>query len=192
VHFVRSTDRGATWSEPVLVNDDPADNRAFHWFTTMAVAPNGRIDIIWNDTRSDPDGYLSELYHSFSWDGGETWSVNEPISPPFDPHLGWPQDDKLGDYYDMVSDELGVRIAYAATFNGEQDVYYLRLSESDCNSNGVEDSDDIDSEVSTDCDGNQVPDECDAAAGRLDDSDGDGVLDACERAPRRARGRIAP
>jgi len=56
-----------------------------------------------------------------------TWSVNETLSPPFDPHLGWPQQDKLGDYYEMVSDSTGVHIAYAATFNGEQDVYYLHL-----------------------------------------------------------------
>ena len=31
---------------------------------------------------------------------------------------------KLGDYYDMKSDNGGADVAYAATFNGEQDVYY--------------------------------------------------------------------
>jgi hypothetical protein len=30
----------------------------------------------------------------------------------------------MGDYFDMYSDEAGAHLAWAATFNGEQDVYY--------------------------------------------------------------------
>jgi hypothetical protein len=30
----------------------------------------------------------------------------------------------MGDYFDMYSDETGAHLAWAATFNGEQDVYY--------------------------------------------------------------------
>jgi len=127
VHFSRSTDGGATWSAPVRVNDDPVGNNAWQWFGTMAVAPDGRIDVIWNDTRNDPGGYDSELRYAYSTNAGQTWSTSEVISPTFDPHVGWPQQDKLGDYYDMVSDSTGAHIAYAATFNGEQDVYYLHL-----------------------------------------------------------------
>ena len=127
VHFSRSTDGGITWSAPVRVNDDPAGSNAWQWFGTMAVAPDGRIDAIWNDTRADPGGYDSELMYAYSTDAGQTWSTSEIISPAFDPHLGWPQQNKLGDYYDMVSDSTGVHIAYAATFNLEQDVYYLHL-----------------------------------------------------------------
>ena len=62
-----------------------------------------------------------------STDGGLTWSVNEVLSPSFNPLLGWPQQNKLGDYYDMVSTNDAAHVAYAATFNGEQDVYYLRI-----------------------------------------------------------------
>ena len=126
VMFSRSTDGGYTWSSPVRVNDD-ANDFAYQWFGTMAVAPNGRIDVIWNDTRNDQGGYDSELYYACSEDGGQTFSANEAISPPFDPHLGWPQQDKLGDYYDMISDNGGARVAYAVTFNGEQDVYYVYI-----------------------------------------------------------------
>ncbi|MCP3959742.1 MAG: exo-alpha-sialidase [bacterium] len=125
VHFVRSTDGGATWSTPVRVNDDAGD--AWQWFGTMSVAPGGRIDVVWNDSRSDPGGFDSALYYSFSTDGGVSWSSDVPLSPSFDPHLGWPQQDKIGDYYDMVSEDDVVHVAWAATFNGEQDVYYLRL-----------------------------------------------------------------
>ena len=126
VHFARSTDGGSTWSLPVRVNDDAGT--AWQWFGTMSVAPNGRIDVIWNDTRNDPGGgFLTELFYSFSVDGGVTWSVNEPVSPAFDPSLGYPDNEKLGDYSDMVSHDDAAHVAYAATFNGEQDVYYLRI-----------------------------------------------------------------
>ena len=125
VHFIRSLDGGVTWSLPVRVNDDAGD--AWQWFGTLSVAPSGRLDAVWVDSRADPGGFDSELYYAFSIDGGVTWSANVVLSPPFDPHLGWPQQSKLGDYYDMVSEDDLVHVAWAATFNGEQDVYYLRL-----------------------------------------------------------------
>ena len=137
VMFARSTDGGLTWSDPVRVNDDPEDNGAYQWFGTMSVAPNGRIDATWNDTRNDTGGYDSELYYAYSTDAGQTWSANDVLSPPFDPHVGWPQQNKLGDYNDMVSDSRGVSLAYAATFNGEQDVYYLRIGEPFCKEAGT-------------------------------------------------------
>jgi len=127
VMFARSTDGGLTWSSPVRVNDD-ATNMAWQWFGTMAVAPDGRIDVIWLDTRDDPGGLNSSLYYSFSTDAGVKWSQNERLSDAFDPHLGWPQQDKMGDYFDMVSDENGAHISWAGTFNGEQDVYYGHIS----------------------------------------------------------------
>jgi len=140
VHFVRSTDGGLTFSDPVRVNDDP-DTGAWQWFGTMSVAPNGRIDVIWNDTRNGPGAYDSELFYSYSGDGGLSWSPNVALSPSFDPHLGWPQQSKIGDYYDMVSDLTGAHLAYSATFNGEQDVYYLRIDKSHLFTDGFETGD---------------------------------------------------
>lgn len=127
VMFVRSTDGGLSWSDPVRINDDPVDGTAWQWFGTMSVAPDGRIDVIWNDTRTAGQDAISEVFYSCSRDGGLTWSADQPVTPAFNSHLGWPQQDKLGDYYDMVSDRDGVSLAFAATFNGEQDVYYLRI-----------------------------------------------------------------
>ena len=124
VKFARSTDGGLTWSAPVRVNDDSGN--AYQWFGTMSTSPNGRIDAIWLDTRDHPGTYLSSLYYSYSTDGGITWSANERLSESFDPHVGWPQQNKMGDYFHMVSDELGFRLAWAGTFNGEQDVYFGR------------------------------------------------------------------
>ncbi len=136
VMLIRSIDGGDTWSSPIRVNNDPG-NGAYQWFGTMSVAPNGRIDVIWNDTRNDASDQTSELFYAYSMDAGETWSGNTALSMPFDPSLGYPVQQKMGDYYDMVSDNHGASLAYTATFNGGQDVYYLRIEEIlSCDFNG--------------------------------------------------------
>jgi hypothetical protein len=126
VMFSRSTNGGRTWNPPQRLNDDPATQHACHWFGTLSVAPDGRIDACWNDTRHSANKSLSELYYSWSDDGGRTWAPNRPLSPQFNQSLGYPQQDKMGDYIAMVSLNEGACIAYAATFNGEEDIYFVR------------------------------------------------------------------
>ncbi len=195
VMFARSTDRGQTWSQPVRVNDDPVDTGAWQWFGTMSVAPTGRIDVVWNDTRNGGGaGHLSEVFYSSSLDAGETWSSNIPVTPQFNSLLGFPQQRKIGDYYHMRSDIGGANLAYAATFNGEQDIYFLRIPV-DCNGNGIEDPTEIADGSVDDCNVNGVPDECepdedcnengtqdicDIASGTSDDCNRNLVPDTCE------------
>ncbi len=159
VKFIRSTNGGLNWSSPVRINDDQFFNGAWQWFGTMSVAPNGRIDAVWNDTRADFTSTNSELYYSYSIDAGASWRANVPLSPPFNHSLGYPNQDKLGDYYHMISHDSAAHLAYAATFNLEQDVYYLRIA-ADCNENGVHDGTDVMSGASPDCNANGTPDEC--------------------------------
>ncbi|MHC4065097.1 MAG: hypothetical protein ACYSUI_11460, partial [Planctomycetota bacterium] len=190
VMFTRSTDGGLTWSPPLRINDDSVGNGAWQWFGTMSVAPQGRLDVIWNDTRNTGAVNLSELYYAFSNDGGLNWSDNAPVSAVFDSYVGWPNQNKIGDYYDMISDNAGAHVAYSATFNGEQDVYYLRLS-TDCNGNGIPDHTDIAEGASQDCNENAIPDECELADndcntnGQPDDCEdcnGNGLADECDLA----------
>jgi len=127
IMFSRSTNNGATWSPPLRINDDSANANAYHWFGTLSVAPNGRIDACWNDTRHSPTNGFSELFYSYSQDGGLTWAANTAISQPFDHTLGYPVQEKMGDYIGMVSLDGGVLIAYTATFNGEEDIWFARV-----------------------------------------------------------------
>lgn len=170
----RSSDGGQTWGKPVKVSESKPPNVGWQWFGTMSVAPNGRIDVVWNDSRNYPQspGNKVELFYSFSTDGGDSWAPNVPVSPMFDSWVGWPfGQQKIGDYYTMVSDNLGANVAYSATFNGEQDIYFLRIGPWDCNGNEVDDAVDISSGASKDCNTNQVPDECEYRV----DIDGDGL-----------------
>lgn len=128
VNFIRSSDGGQTWSPPVRVNDDPPGNHAWQWFGTMSVAPNGRIDAVWNDSRGTGDSTKTCLRYSCSFDGGATWSSSEQASPVWDSTVGWPNQLKIGDYYHMISDAGGADLAWSATFNGGQDIYFMRIA----------------------------------------------------------------
>ena len=85
------------------------------------------MDVCWYDTRSNSNNTLSELYYCYSPDGGLTWTPNRAVSPAFDPSLGYPQQNKIGDYLAMTSLNDATCIAYSATFNGEEDIYFLRM-----------------------------------------------------------------
>jgi len=159
VYIARSTDGGTTFGVPVRVNDDGFEN--WQWLAALSVAPNGRIDVVWYDTRDSGAANISRLYYAYSWDGGMTFSPNVPVSPAFDSTVGWPQQNKMGDYTTLVSDATGADVAYAATFNGEQDVYYVRLYP-DCNSNFISDVTDLAADTSFDCNADLVPDECES------------------------------
>jgi hypothetical protein len=189
VHFIRSTDNGETWSAPVRVNTDDRD--AWQWFGTMSLAPNGRIDVVWVESVSGIQPQVGELYYASSSDAGRTWTTPVAVSPSFNSWAGWPNQQKLGDYYHMVSDDVGADLAYAATFNDEQDVYYLRIGDTDCNRNGVGDETDLAAGVA-DCDANGVIDSCEIAARIAVDADGDGVIDGCQTPPRRGGRRLGP
>jgi hypothetical protein len=128
VMFVRSTDGGLTFTAPRRINDDPVNPSKWHWFGTLSVAPNGRIDSVWLDTRNAANNTDSQLFYSYSVDGGNTWSANVAVSNSFNPFIGYPNQSKIGDYMTIVSDNTGGSVAYPATFNNEEDVYYVRVA----------------------------------------------------------------
>jgi len=128
VMFVRSTNSGQTFSAPIRVNDDPINHAKYHWFGTFSIAPNGRIDSVWLDTRNAANNTDSQLFYSYSTNAGVTWSPNIAVSNSFNPFLGYPMQNKMGDYITMVSDNTGADVAYTATFNSEEDVYYIRVA----------------------------------------------------------------
>src|SRR5216110_1134294 len=137
VMFARSTNGGASFSAPQRINDDPVNPSKWHWFGTVSVAPNGRLDAVWYDTRNAANNTDSQLFYSFSMDGGVTWSANVAVSNPFNPFEGYPNQSKIGDYITIVSDATGGNVAYSATFNfnptrgqHEEDVYYVRVAPS--------------------------------------------------------------
>lgn len=187
ITILRSVNDGTTWSAPVTINSDSASANHWQWFSTMAVAPNGRIDVVWNDTRASNAPSLSETYYASSSDGGATWTNQRAIGPVWNSLHGWPNQNKIGDYYDLHSDNVGADLIYAATYNfnpatsqGEQDVYFVRLGQHDCNGNSIGDESELAADPAMDCNQNGIPDSCEIAVGTLTDFDGNGIPDTCE------------
>ncbi|MDQ4068892.1 MAG: glycoside hydrolase [Actinomycetota bacterium] len=142
VLFMRSSDRGTTWSEPVKLNDvDPQRNWDFKEFNpSIDVAPNGRIDAVWTDWRDDitfvPEpnrrNALQHVYYTYSTDGGRTWAPNVRVT---DRAI----DRRLSIWSTGVNGPVGLAsrdgVAYAAWDDSRnstvesqtQDVYFTRV-----------------------------------------------------------------
>lgn len=75
----RSTDNGQTWSSPLAIDDDPAEMHATGFYPQLNVAPNGRIDVAWQDDREVSDFHFNVRY-TYSTDGGVTWAPNILVS----------------------------------------------------------------------------------------------------------------
>jgi len=71
----RSTDGGLTWTSPLAIDDDPPELHATGFYPQLNVAPNGRIDVAWQDDRESTDFFFNVRY-TYSTDGGATWAPN--------------------------------------------------------------------------------------------------------------------
>lgn len=74
VFVAASPDRGATWSAPVRVNDDPVGNGRPQFFVWMAVDQStGDLHAVFHDRR-DGTGTETSVTLARSGDGGRTWT----------------------------------------------------------------------------------------------------------------------
>jgi len=78
----RSRNDGATWSQPVKVNDDGLANKTqFHSFLVVDQV-TGHPVVAWHDARNDPGNKAIDYYVSRSLDCGGHWETNIQASQP--------------------------------------------------------------------------------------------------------------
>lgn len=76
-----SNDQGATWSSPVVINDDANTTANHQWHpSTWCDKTSGRLFVKWMDTRDTPTSDSAHIYASYSDDGGLTWAENQRIT----------------------------------------------------------------------------------------------------------------
>jgi hypothetical protein len=85
IYYTQSTDGGKTWSPRKRISDgDPTVSSVI---PNISVAPNGRVDVAWWDTRDDPGNRGNDVYYTYSTDNGKTWSKNTRITDQTDSRL---------------------------------------------------------------------------------------------------------
>lgn len=94
-----SYDGGATWTEAKNISDDDPKLFGGQFFPNINVAPNGRLDVVWWDTRDIQGLRGTDAYYAYSTDDGRTWSKNIRLTDrSIDRKLGiW------GNNYDIAS-----------------------------------------------------------------------------------------
>jgi hypothetical protein len=112
VFYTRSTDNGATWSTPLLLNTDtPGIQYHTQWMPSLSANPSGKVTASWYDRRSvntacgsptDP-GCNYERYGRQSADNGATWqasdfAISSSIIPQPQQQDGGVQSCYAGDY----------------------------------------------------------------------------------------------
>jgi hypothetical protein len=113
----RSTDEGATFSSPLVLNSRPGEDRS-QWFPWVTVdRSTGRVHVFYFDQGIATSGDLTEVSHTYSDDGGTHWVAPLPLSRrPF--NAGWGNDTSqpnLGDYNQAVAQDGELFAAFAAT-----------------------------------------------------------------------------
>ena len=105
-----SADGGATWGAPVRVNQDPPGDGVNKDRPAAAVAPNGRIDILYYDRILDHRGTTADVFLSSSSNGGRSYPKVQRVSSQSSDRSVGPQ----GSSYSNEAD-FGTRIAVLAS-----------------------------------------------------------------------------
>lgn len=129
LYFLRSTDRGETWSTPRIINGDP-DPPGDQFFPWIETDRDGNLHLVFLDSRrivqndDEEDGFF-DAYYAFSEDFGATWTEHRLTPEPFnsrDDGLDRPEQ-FIGDYLGLAVSGDQVRPAYVSTQNGDADVF---------------------------------------------------------------------
>ena len=103
-----SGDGGRSWSEPRRINDTRERDGRTQYLPKVAVAPNGRVDVLYYDRRRDPRNRQNEVAIQSSFDRGASFASSLRLSEgAFDSRVGFGSDRDLPD----IGSRLGLASA---------------------------------------------------------------------------------
>lgn len=104
IFYTSSTDFGADWSIPIVLNTDQAAGGVrSQWMPSISISASGKLRAGWYDRRHTTDGQNYEYFLRESVDGGITWGTDFPISAVLIPQPEQP--------------DPGIQACYAGDYN---------------------------------------------------------------------------
>ena len=86
------------WQDPVRVNDTKGRDGTWQYLPKLAVAPDGRLDVLYYDRRADPENVMNQVSLQSSFDSGKTFTpALELASREFDSRIGFGAKEGLPD-----------------------------------------------------------------------------------------------
>ncbi len=96
------------WDGPKRVNDTAKGDRTWQYLPKLAVAPDGRLDVVYLDRRGDRNNVMTGVSFQYSFDHGDSFAKRIPLTDrPFDSRIGFGSDRGLPD--------LGSRLGLIST-----------------------------------------------------------------------------
>lgn len=80
IYFSRSTDGGTTWSTARILNDNTTNLTSDQYYPALTVSSTGRLVISWWDRRNDTMNNNSDIYLTYSDDGGQTFAPDMKVT----------------------------------------------------------------------------------------------------------------
>ncbi len=80
VYFSKSTDGGTTWSAARVLNDNTTNLASDQYYPSLTVSSTGRLIITWWDRRDDSLNNKSDIYLTYSDDGGQTFAADIKVT----------------------------------------------------------------------------------------------------------------
>lgn len=81
IKLIYSPDQGATWSVPVVVNDNVNPTLSDQWFPSIwCEKTTGRLYIKWYDDRENPATFATNVYATYSDNGGVSFPINQKLT----------------------------------------------------------------------------------------------------------------
>jgi hypothetical protein len=118
-------DGAAVWDGPTRVNDTPERDGSAQYLPKLAVAPKGRLDVVYYDRRSDPKDVRNEVSLQSSFDHGESFDASIVLSGrSFDSRVGYGNERELpdiGSRLGLISDDSSAFAVWSDTRSGTID-----------------------------------------------------------------------
>jgi hypothetical protein len=106
VMLIKSTDGGASWGEPIRVNQDAVGNGKDQFQQQLAITDSGQLNMMWFDRRNDPQNFYIDTFFARSNDGGASWKETRVTKSMWDPSINppiSPSGEFIGDYQGLAA-----------------------------------------------------------------------------------------